>query len=55
MGADWWARKLERNRRRDMELEELLARNGYRLLVVWDHDRGRLRELIEGALNAQDS
>jgi len=52
MGADWWMRKIERNRRRDKEVEEVLAKNGYRLLVIWDHDRRRMRELIEGALNA---
>lgn len=53
MGADWWAKKIERNRQRDKELDELLTRNGYKLLVIWDHDRRRMRELIEGALNAQ--
>jgi len=52
MGADWWMRKIERNRRRDNEVEEVLTKNGYRLLVIWDHDRRRMRELIEGALNA---
>jgi len=52
MGAEWWARKLERNRQRDRELEEVLAKNGYRLLVIWEHDRRRMEEIIRGALNA---
>jgi len=51
LGGEWWMRKIERNRRHDRELEETLARNGYRILVIWDHDRRRMRELIEGALN----
>jgi len=46
-------RKIEGNRRRDRELEEILAKNGYRLVVIWDHDRRRMEELIRGALNAQ--
>lgn len=52
MGAAWWARKLERNRQRDREVEELLAKNGYRLLVIWGHDRRRMADIIRGALNA---
>jgi len=52
LGREWWTRKIERNRRRDRELEEILAKNGYRLLVVWDHDRRRMAEIIRGALNA---
>jgi len=52
MGREWWMKKIERNRARDRELEEILSRNGYRLVVIWDHDRKRMRELIEGVLNA---
>lgn len=52
MGREWWMRKIERNRRRDEELERLLLENGYRILVVWDHDRRRMGELIERVLNA---
>ena len=46
LGREWWERKIERNRRRDRELEELLERHGYRLVVIWGHDRGRMEEII---------
>jgi len=48
LGAEWWQRKIERNRARDRELEEILLKNGYRLVVIWDHDRERMKEMIEG-------
>ena len=47
---EYWERKLRRNRERDLELERLLAENGYRLLVIWSHDRKRMAELIREAL-----
>ena len=49
-GREWWERKLRRNRERDKELEELLRKHGYRLVVIWRHDRKRMREIIEEAL-----
>jgi len=52
MGREWWMKKIERNRARDRELEETLVRNGYRLVVIWDHDRKRMKEIIGGVLNA---
>ncbi len=50
LGKEWWERKIDRNRRRDRELEELLRRHGYRLVVIWSHDRKRIREILEGVL-----
>lgn len=36
--ADWWARKLEGNRRRDEALAAALAEASWELVVVWEHD-----------------
>lgn len=49
-GREWWERKLRRNRERDRELERLLKEHGLRLVVIWRHDRKRMREIIEEAL-----
>jgi len=51
-GQEWWERKLRRNRERDRELEELLKKHGYRLVVIWRHDKKRMREILEEALRA---
>jgi DNA mismatch endonuclease, patch repair protein len=34
----WWSEKLERNVARDNETEALLARAGWRIIVVWEHE-----------------
>jgi DNA mismatch endonuclease (patch repair protein) len=34
----WWEEKLQRNLSRDKETEALLARSGWQLLVIWEHD-----------------
>lgn len=36
--AEWWAAKLEANRRRDNETEERLREAGWLPVVVWEHD-----------------
>lgn len=36
--ADWWLRKLSRNRQRDLELNEVLRTAGWELIVFWEHD-----------------
>ena len=51
LGREWWERKLRKNRERDRELEEWLKRHGYRLIVIWRHDRDRIREILEGVLH----
>ena len=53
LGRGWWERKMRRNRERDKELERLLEENGYRLLVVWEHDMKKgpdyVRRMLEVA------
>lgn len=36
--AEWWAKKLDTNRRRDAETEVRLAEAGWHLEVVWEHE-----------------
>ena len=50
LGKDWWEKKIQGNRERDRELEELLRKHEYNLIVIWGHDRKRMREIIEEAL-----
>jgi DNA mismatch endonuclease (patch repair protein) len=35
---EWWADKMEANRRRDSETERLLRESGWQVIVVWEHD-----------------
>lgn len=44
-GIDWRA-KIERNRRRDREVDRLLRRRGFRVLRVWEHDIERDPEKV---------
>jgi len=48
---EYWKRKLMKNRKRDKELEKLLKEKNFSLLVIWSHDRSRMREIIESALS----
>ena len=50
LGRKWWENKLRKNRERDRELEELLRKHGYRLVVVWGHDRRNMKDIIMRAL-----
>lgn len=36
--ADWWRSKIQANRERDAEKEELLRQAGWLVLVAWEHD-----------------
>lgn len=36
--ADWWAKKLETNRRRDNDTERRFKHAGWQLVVVWEHE-----------------
>jgi DNA mismatch endonuclease (patch repair protein) len=36
--AAWWKTKLEGNRTRDRRTDEVLARHGWRVVRVWEHD-----------------
>jgi DNA mismatch endonuclease (patch repair protein) len=35
---EWWAAKLERNRRRDAETDDLLQTAGWQPIRVWEHE-----------------
>jgi DNA mismatch endonuclease (patch repair protein) len=51
--AAWWRDKIEANRRRDRETDELLARSGWTVIRVWEHeDPRRAAEEIEEAVRA---
>ncbi|MCE5280352.1 MAG: very short patch repair endonuclease [Planctomycetaceae bacterium] len=34
--ADWWRRKLEGNRQRDLAVRRALIRSGWRVLTIWE-------------------
>jgi DNA mismatch endonuclease, patch repair protein len=36
--ADWWRAKIERNRQRDAETDQLLADAGWRVIRIWEHE-----------------
>jgi DNA mismatch endonuclease, patch repair protein len=36
--AAWWRRKIDENRRRDQDTDRRLADEGWRLVVVWEHE-----------------
>ena len=51
--ADFWNRKIDRNRERDRAVRRLLRRRGWRVLAVWEHSLsdpvrvlGRLQALL---------
>jgi DNA mismatch endonuclease (patch repair protein) len=44
--AAYWARKFVRNKRRDARNQNDLKRVGWRVLVVWECQLGRPRELV---------
>jgi DNA mismatch endonuclease, patch repair protein len=39
--SDFWAEKLQANQRRDVEVSERLARDGWAVEVIWEHDLRR--------------
>jgi DNA mismatch endonuclease (patch repair protein) len=46
--ADWWREKIERNRARDRETDQLLAGAGWEVVRVWEHeDPKRAADIIE--------
>jgi len=53
LGSEWWERKMRRNVERDVELEELLRRNDYRLVVIWEHDVEDAERILRGALRGE--
>lgn len=37
----WWGRKIEANRRRDADTATRLDQEGWRLIVIWEHEDAR--------------
>ena len=53
--ADYWLRKIGRNRARDADVQRRLAESGWRTLVVWEcelKDEARLAERLATELQA---
>ena len=49
--AAWWKTKLEGNRTRDRRTDEVLARHGWEVVRVWEHEEPeqaaeRIAELV---------
>lgn len=38
---DWWQQKIDRNRKRDIETTQVLEREGWEVLRVWEHEDAR--------------
>ena len=36
--ADWWLQKIDANRSRDAETDQILSECGWRVIRVWEHD-----------------
>ena len=50
LGREWWKQKLKKNRERDARLEKMLRDMGYRLVVIWGHDKNRIEKILEEML-----
>lgn len=52
--ADWWARKLQGNKERDLDTELRVREAGWELVVVWEHeDPTEAADRIEGLVKAR--
>jgi DNA mismatch endonuclease (patch repair protein) len=38
---EWWRRKIDRNRERDIETSRILKREGWEVIRVWEHEDPR--------------
>ena len=47
--AEWWAAKLDANRRRDADTDARLAAAGWRVVRIWEHD-----DPVEAAIGISD-
>lgn len=47
---DWWRQKIDRNRERDLETTQLLEREGWEVLRIWEHENP-----YEGALRVAET
>jgi len=52
--ADFWKRKLDRNRERDAETNRLLESRGWRVIRVWEHeDPVEAADRVEAAVHSR--
>jgi len=52
---EFWVKKIKRNMQRDVEIDSILAKNGWRVLRVWEHEINEHLDMcvtkIRGLLN----
>jgi len=54
--AEWWNRKISRNRDRDTDTDQLLENAGWHVIRVWEHeDVSTSFTAVESALRTQDA
>jgi DNA mismatch endonuclease (patch repair protein) len=52
--ADFWQRKLDRNRERDAETNRLLESRGWQVIRVWEHeDPAKAADRVEAAVESR--
>jgi DNA mismatch endonuclease (patch repair protein) len=52
--AEWWERKLERNRERDAETDRALREQGWEVVRIWEHeDPGEAAERVIRAIEGR--
>jgi DNA mismatch endonuclease (patch repair protein) len=44
--ADFWLRKLERNKKRDRLVNRVLKKDGWRVIRIWEHELSRKHEVV---------
>ena len=52
--ADWWERKLARNRERDRETDRALREHGWEVVRIWEHEKVlEAADRVEAALRGK--
>tara|TARA_B100001964_G_C13930117_1_gene464175 strand:- start:218 stop:625 length:408 start_codon:yes stop_codon:yes gene_type:complete len=52
---EYWKKKLDRNKKRDKEVNKILEKNGYKVIRVWEHDvKKRFNKAMNRILRAID-
>jgi DNA mismatch endonuclease (patch repair protein) len=52
---EYWKKKLDRNKKRDKEVNKILEKNGYQVIRVWEHDvKKRFNKAMNRILRAID-
>lgn len=53
--AEWWARKLDRNRERDRETDRVLREHGWQVVRIWEHeDPVAAADRVEGVIRGEE-